>query len=277
MLSHCSWRAGWRSLLLRAYEDPCNAEEFTTAATSDQLIVLVVKGSYRIEVKRRGQWFDAHYRTGSLGMTAAGEEATLRWFSDEPSSALHLHLPGRTIRAAAEALWGRDPQRVEMPNALLSEDPTIQQVILGLREASLSGVPDIYAETAADFLAVHLLQKHAGSPASVLDGREEGRLRRVNDFMRAHLSEPLSLEDLAREAGLSRFHLLRLFKKTYGETPFARLTRLRMERASHLLSRGDESVTQIALECGYDNASHFATAFRRSIGVPPTAYRLRRG
>jgi hypothetical protein len=52
---------------------------------------------------------------------------------------------------------------------------------------------------------------------------EDARLRRVDDFLRAHLAESFSLETLARHAGLSRFHLLRLFKEAYGEAPFKRL------------------------------------------------------
>lgn len=271
----CSWRAGWRSLLLRAYDEPGTVEEFTTAPTPDQLIVLTTSGRYRIEVRHREKWLEAQYGVGSLGMSAPGEVATLRWRDGSPVSTLQMHLPGQTIREAAEALWGRDPQNVEMPNALSSEDPLIQQIMLSLREAVSSGVPDLYAETAADFLAIHLL-RHANPLPAALTGPEDGRLRRVNDYMRANLSRPLSLEDLAREAGLSRFHLARLFKKTYGETPFRRLTRLRIELARRLLIKGGDTVTHIALQCGYDNPSHFAAAFRRAVGVTPISYRRQR-
>ena len=152
----CSWPAGRRSRLLRGYDEPGTVEEFTTAPTTDQLIVLVTDGRYPIEVRHHGRWRTAQYEVGSLGMTAPGEEATLRWRNGFPTSTLHLHLPGQTIRSAAEALWNRDPQKVAMPNALKYEDPTILQNMLALREAALAGVPDLYAEGAADFLAVHL-------------------------------------------------------------------------------------------------------------------------
>jgi AraC family transcriptional regulator len=68
----------------------------------------------------------------------------------------------------------------------------------------------------------------------------------------------LSLEEIAREAGLSRFHTLRLFKRAYGETPARRVARLRMERAKDLLATGEEPITEIAFRCGYDNSAHFA-------------------
>ena len=81
------------------------------------------------------------------------------------------------------------------------------------------------------------------------------------------------MEDLAREAGVSRFHLLRLYKKLYGQTPLKRLTFLRMEEAKRLLKGRNETIPTIAARCGYENPSHFATAFRRVVGVTPRSYR----
>src|SRR6266851_4135705 len=78
-MTACSWEAGWRSLLLRAYVDPPEVEELTTRSTADHLIVLVTDGSCDIEGRYRGRWHRTHYRPGSLGMTAPGQEVTLRW------------------------------------------------------------------------------------------------------------------------------------------------------------------------------------------------------
>jgi AraC family transcriptional regulator len=99
------------------------------------------------------------------------------------------------------------------------------------------------------------------------------RLKRIDDFMRENLNSPISLSEIAEEAGVSRFHLIRVFKRTHGETPFKRLTRLRMEEAQRRLLHSRESVTEIALTCGYGNPTHFASAFRRFAGVSPTSYR----
>src|SRR5258707_4068668 len=71
-MTACSWEAGWRSLLLRAYVDPPEVEELTTRSTADHLIVLVTDGSCDIEGRYRGRWHRTHYRPGSLGMTAPG-------------------------------------------------------------------------------------------------------------------------------------------------------------------------------------------------------------
>ncbi len=272
-MTQCSWRVGWRSLLLRGYRDPPCVEEFTTPPTADHLIVLVTSGACDIEERCRGDWLSAHYEAGNIGMTAPGHEATLRWRGNTSHSTLQLHLPAATIRRVLEELSDVDPHRFEMPEVLSSVDPVIEHVLLGLEEALQAGAPDLYAEAAGDLLAAHLLVRHAGCPAPRRAKREDVRLRRVDAFMRESLGASVSLDAMAREAGLSRFHFLRLFKQAYGETPFTRLTRLRMEEAQRRLARGSESVTEVALSCGYDSPAHFASAFRRMVGVSPSAYR----
>ncbi|MDB4964704.1 MAG: AraC family transcriptional regulator [Myxococcales bacterium] len=122
-------------------------------------------------------------------------------------------------------------------------------------------------------MARRALVRHAGFRAPRFTASEDSRLRRVDRFIRENLGSPISLQAIAREAGLSRFHVLRLFKHAYGETPFKRLTRLRMEDAQRRLARTNVSVTEIASTCGYDNSAHFASAFRRVFGVSPTAFR----
>ena len=68
-MTACSWRAGWRSLLIRAYEDPAEAEEFVTPATRDHLIVLVTGGSCDVEVRYRNGWQRSHSEPGHIGIT----------------------------------------------------------------------------------------------------------------------------------------------------------------------------------------------------------------
>jgi AraC family transcriptional regulator len=272
-MTACSWSMGWRSLLLRAYVDPPRVDEFTTPATTEQLIVLVTDGSCDIEARYGGRTQRAHYEVGHIGMTGPGQEAALRWEGDTTHSTLQLHLNLATRRRVLENFTDRDPERVEWPSGLQIVDPVLQQVMLGLFDALRAGAPELYAETAAEFLMAHVLLRHAGfaPPKPVSPARH--RLQRVDEFMRVHLDKPLSLEAIAREAGLSRFHTLRLFKSAFGETPVKRLARLRMERAKTYLATGNESVTEIAFSCGYENPAHFASAFRRWNGVSPSDYR----
>jgi AraC family transcriptional regulator len=268
-----SWQAGWRSLLLRAYVDPPVVEELTTPPTADQLIVLVTGGSTDIEGRYGGRWSRAHYQIGSLSMTAPGEEINLRWRGETSHSTLQLHLPATTIDATAYELSNREGRLRQMPNQLFTEDPLIGQVMVGLADAMAANAADLYAEAAADLIAAHLLVRHCNYRAPRLPPRDELRLCRVDALMRDNLGTSLSLDAMAEEARMSRFHFLRTFKQTYGETPFKRLTRLRMEEAQRRLTRSCDSITEIAFSCGYENPGHFASAFRRTFGMTPNTYR----
>jgi AraC family transcriptional regulator len=137
-MTACSWDAGWRSLLLRAYDDPPEVEEITTPPTPDHLIVLVTGGSCNIEGRYRSRWHRAHYRAGSLGMTAPGEKVTLRWRGETRHQTLQLHLPAAVVTEALDELSRKYSRQPQMPYELLSEDdPVIQRMPLLSRCTSI--------------------------------------------------------------------------------------------------------------------------------------------
>jgi AraC family transcriptional regulator len=274
-MTECSWRTGWRSLLLRRYEEPSAAEEFTTRPTSDHLIVLVVDGACDIEGRYNGRWFQSSYRTGSIGMTSPGEEVTLRWRENGMHTTLQLHLPEAIIRSVHDDLVDRGMRPSTMPHRLSYGDQLIAQSLLSLSAAMSDGAPDIYAETVAHFLAGHLFIRHAKASPAPTKSIDDARIRRLDEFLRDNLGNSITLDDAAAVAGISRFHLVRLFRRIHGETPYRRLTRMRIEEAKRQLSQGRESVTEIAFTCGYENPAHFASAFRRWVGATPSEYRGR--
>ena len=100
-----------------------------------------------------------------------------------------------------------------------------------------------------------------------------GRLRRVLEYVDAHLEEEISLSTLAHQSGTSPFHFARLFKRRTGLAPHQFIIQKRMERARSLLSDADLSITEVAFRCGFSQQSHFTSTFRRTVGVSPSAYR----
>lgn len=99
------------------------------------------------------------------------------------------------------------------------------------------------------------------------------KLRRVIDFIEANLNASIGLDDLARAAGLSANHFLRVFKLATGETPYHLLRARRLERARQLLADDAMPLAELALECGFANQAHFTAAFTREIGISPGRYR----
>ena len=97
----------------------------------------------------------------------------------------------------------------------------------------------------------------------------------VLKFAASHLDDDLSLTVLAARAGLSAFHLHRVFSAVAGETPKQFTLRLRLDHAALLLLNGEDSVLNVALSCGFASHESFCRAFRRRFGMRPTAYRTR--
>jgi AraC family transcriptional regulator len=98
------------------------------------------------------------------------------------------------------------------------------------------------------------------------------RVHRALDYVRADLTRPLPLEDVARAAGFSPFHFHRVFKALMGETLHQFVQRARLERALSLMSPGGRSLTEIALICGFASSSDFSRAFKQRYGVPPSRF-----
>jgi AraC-like DNA-binding protein len=98
-------------------------------------------------------------------------------------------------------------------------------------------------------------------------------LRAAKDLMDRAYAEPLDLDALARRAGCSRFHFLRLFKAAYGESPGQYLTRRRVERAKELLRSVNLTVTEVCMLVGFSSLGSFSARFTELVGVPPSVYR----
>jgi sigma-54 dependent transcriptional regulator, acetoin dehydrogenase operon transcriptional activator AcoR len=108
-------------------------------------------------------------------------------------------------------------------------------------------------------------------------GRESGlpryKLKRVLAYIEARISATISLDDLAGEVGMSRFHFHRQFKKAVGTTPRDFIIQKRVERAKELLIRSDMPLVDVARETGFVDQSHFSNTFRKLTSMTPRSFR----
>lgn len=100
------------------------------------------------------------------------------------------------------------------------------------------------------------------------------RLSRAMDALRSGFCGEISLDQLAAEACLSKYHFLRLFRKAYGLSPYQYIQHLRIEKARRLLADSAVSVADIADLLGFDNSQSFSRLFFQKMGHYPTQYRL---
>jgi len=96
---------------------------------------------------------------------------------------------------------------------------------------------------------------------------------RAIEFLEARISDDITLAELAGECGLSMAHFSRAFKNSVGETPYAWLTKRRIERAKRLLTHTTLKLSDIAWECGFSHRISFTRAFARIAGVTPSEWR----
>ena len=84
------------------------------------------------------------------------------------------------------------------------------------------------------------------------------QLQRVLDYIDTHLDQDLKLENLAQLLDISQFHFSRLFKQSLGSSPYQYLIHQRIERAKLLLKQTDQSIVDIAFDCGFNSHSHLS-------------------
>lgn len=274
---------GWESIMVRAYQEPAEVkEELLLPTAPDIFLALVTSGVMHVECRALdSSWVSYAIRAGDLFLTpGAGAPYALRWasFSPEPIQTLHLHLNQHLFAQAIEELADRDPARFTVQDRSGFQDPLLSSLGLALQqEVSHPLTADrLYADTVAQMMIVHLLRHYATQHVIIQDPRQglsRQQMGQVTEFILAHLPEHLSLERLAQQVKLSAYHFARLFRRTTGESPHQFVLRKRLEAAERLLRETDLPLSQIAVDVGFPNQSHFTQVFRQHRGLTPRRYR----
>jgi AraC family transcriptional regulator len=165
-----------------------------------------------------------------------------------------------------------------LPPRLFFEDVALWATVEKLaQEAERGGNADPYYIEALSVVLIAELVRHGSDQRNVEEqvrGGLAGRQRRiVDEHIEAHLTEQLSLLELAELAQLSPRHFARAFKESFGQPPHHYHLQRRVERAKSYLAKSEMSVTEIAVALGFADTSAFSTTFRRFTGGTPRAYR----
>jgi AraC family transcriptional regulator len=103
-------------------------------------------------------------------------------------------------------------------------------------------------------------------------GLAGGALRRVKSYIEDHIGERISLDELARQVGVSRFHFARQFRLSTGESPMGYLRQVRIERSKSILQARETTIAEVAARLGFSDQSHFTRIFGRLVGVSPGSF-----
>nr|WP_321440565.1 AraC family transcriptional regulator [uncultured Hyphomonas sp.] len=207
---------------------------------------------------------NAAWRRNSIAVQLANDAAIGR--SDRSTMiGLAIDLSALGLAAKAGAIETR-------AGHIVSDTVAAHQIRSMFMGAEHHACSNAFFEQYALSIMRQLTANRSSSAAKAISPLGIRQLARVQAFIDADLTANLSVRDMAREAGMSETWFAKRFAASTGLAPFAYLTARRMERAKDLLKAGN-TVTETALEVGYENASKFAAAFKRYSGQPPSAWK----
>lgn len=124
-------------------------------------------------------------------------------------------------------------------------------------------------------LLLALIYRHYQEKQELQDspGKSFDRISRALEYIDAHFAESITLEQLARETALSRTHLCKCFKDVTGQTLFEYIEQVRVQHACYLLRTSGKTLTETAMEAGFESVSYFNRVFKKICGCTPGQYR----
>jgi AraC-like DNA-binding protein len=205
------------------------------------------------------------------GMTyVCRESQTLHAEFAGPAHILHLYVVGGSIHTQQHAETNAGMQSDTLRATMLSRDALIDHLARAVQTAE-DGADASYIDTLARAIVVRAAQIRQGSAR--VSPLPKWRLRRVIDYIEAHISEAISLADLAAAAGLSRTHFAAQFRLATSCKPHDFILLQRIEAAERLLLQTSRALLDIALTVGFQTQAHFSTVFKRFVGETPGRWR----
>ena len=267
---------GWRGVAAEVRSHP--AGDLPPFRSSQIEITLALEGVREAVVGRNGDGRrqETPVEPGVLWICPAGVSESEIRITRPLSRVLHVYLPTESLNRWPSSA-GSSPGNAVLYLAGVRDD-LLRHIGLSLhaemRSPSAGGA--LLAESLGMALAARLLQSYASGQRPGLSATRHAlddlRLRRVVDYMVEHLDQPIGLADLAGVACVSTFHFSRRFRAKTGLPPHRYLAELRIERAKTLLLRGELSLAEVALACGFSDQSNFGRAFRKACGSTPAAF-----
>ena len=205
-------------------------------------------------------------REGDIDLLPADEEGGFA--SESACETLEIRLAPSLLERVADDMGRGNRSQLETRHILRNE--SILHLARALDSERRVGEPGgaLYADSVGVALATQLLGVSQEN-VSARTGLSAAQLRRLVDFIEAHIDQPLTIAALSREAGASSAHLRHWFKLTTGTTVHRYVVERRLERARRLLLAGELSASEVALAAGFSHQSHMARWMRREMGYTP--------
>jgi AraC family transcriptional regulator len=197
---------------------------------------------------------------------------------DKPMHSLLLYLPQTALDALADEANVPRVADLRYEPGVGVPDETVKHLGLSLLPAvrAPEQVSRLFMDHLTLAMAAHVAQTYGGMQSRsrpVQGGLAPWMEKRSKEMLAGDLAGSTSLHEIAHACGLSVSHFSRAFRRSTGLSPHAWLLRTRVEAAKAMLRRREESLSLIALACGFADQSHFTRVFTRHVGLSPGAWR----
>jgi AraC family transcriptional regulator len=278
LIAH-SQDAGWRSLHAASFEEaPLSVDE--PAVGHPSLIYHLARPT---RVMRRIEGSPCEQALiGPRRFCITPGDVSSQWRHAGRPEILQVYVRQSVFDRTIQELYGADATAVTLVPRFAIVDPMLEQLAIAILEALRDGLSEdgLYVDTIAQMMAVHLARRHSSransTPARAAVGVSRHAVRRLVEFIEAHLADDLSLDTLSAEAGLSPLYMSRVFKAAVGQPPHRYVLGRRVERAKELLRNTETPIAEVACATGFSSQSHLSNWFNRAVGVSPAAYRRHR-
>lgn len=252
------------NLRVRVWEKPHAERASGAAAHAAVELTLVERGHVRYTVGRSEHIVEP----GDVMVVPRDADHTTTF--EGGMRGIALWLGDDLVARAADALGPEVARGVLTPGVLAraAQSARLRALVAVLADEAIDGAAGHAraAEAIGEGLVIEMLRR---APRTASEAKDPRVLRAIAR-MRAEYAEPLGVDDLARTAGMSRFHFSRLFRDEVGVAPYQYLLRVRVARATELLEGGRASVTEAAFGAGFGDLGRFARTYKRHTGRLPT-------
>lgn len=261
-----------------------DCESFVQSVTE---VIVNLSGSANFRRKADGPEQRYKSRVGSASICPRGVSVRYLQIDSGPLDMIHLSVP-TDLFGTLKCLDGSAEGSGLLYTGGL-RDPLLESIGFAVAEELMQCDADrptgqLLLDSYALAAAARLLQRYVRKDTSNFTksyfevrsakGLDRARLQRVVEFINVHLSEDMSLDQLANVACLSTFHFCRAFKIATGLAPFQYIGDARIQRAKSLLADRQTTIDDVAVSAGFSSGANLARAFKKALGVSPRRYRF---
>lgn len=207
---------------------------------------------------------------GSLCLMPQGHES--KWHVNDDLELLHLYFSDSHYRQRAAHLLNVDARLININELNYQKDSLLVRLINNIY-LSISQGDLLAGEENVNELFVMLAKNYSSLKhnSKIKGGLSKQHQSKISSFIADNISQKLTIELLASQLDLSAYHFARLFKESFAMSPANYITGIRVEKSKRLINDG-KSLTDIALDAGFCQQSHFTSCFKRLTGYTPRQY-----